>query len=232
MFYPIAKQAYNRLESYPNLREQVAKVYTLFASRGNTRKIHGSNNRISASGSILKNVMFDISGNDNSIVIGKESNLNGVKFHIRGSNHKVLIGERCTFYAGSTIWIEDDNCSLIIGNRNWIESFDISLTESNSKIEIGSDCLFSYDIDIRCGDSHAVIDILSGNKINHAEDIVIQDHVWIAAHTIILKGVTIGSNSIIASGAVCTKDVEKNVIVAGNPAKVVKTEVTWKSERF
>jgi len=50
----------------------------------------------------------------------------------------------------------------------------------------------------------------------------IMDNVWIGAGAIILPGVTIYSNSIIAAGAVVTKDVQSNVIVVGVPAKVQK----------
>lgn len=53
--------------------------------------------------------------------------------------------------------------------------------------------------------------------------IVIEDKVWIGARAIILKGVKIGCGSIVAAGAVVTKDVPPYSIVAGNPAKVVKT---------
>ncbi len=41
-------------------------------------------------------------------------------------------------------------------------------------------------------------------------------------NAVILKGVTIGENSVVAAGSVVTKDVEPNVVVAGNPAAVVK----------
>lgn len=50
----------------------------------------------------------------------------------------------------------------------------------------------------------------------------IEDRVWIGLGAIILSGVRVGENSIIAAGAVVTKDVPKNSIVAGNPAKVIK----------
>jgi len=49
------------------------------------------------------------------------------------------------------------------------------------------------------------------------------DNVWIGMNAVILKGVTIGENSVVAAGSVVTKSVEPNTIVAGNPAQVVKT---------
>ncbi|MDO4534475.1 MAG: DapH/DapD/GlmU-related protein [Clostridium perfringens] len=52
--------------------------------------------------------------------------------------------------------------------------------------------------------------------------IIIGNNVWIGGNSTILPGVTIGDNSIIAAGSVVTSNVPKNVIVAGNPAKVLK----------
>ena len=54
------------------------------------------------------------------------------------------------------------------------------------------------------------------------QDIVIEDDVWIGSNAIILKGVTIGTGSVIAAGAVVTKSVPAYSIVGGNPAKVIK----------
>jgi acetyltransferase-like isoleucine patch superfamily enzyme len=51
----------------------------------------------------------------------------------------------------------------------------------------------------------------------------IGDNVWIGMNAVILKGVTIGDNSVVAAGAVVTKSIAPNTIVAGNPAIVVKT---------
>lgn len=50
----------------------------------------------------------------------------------------------------------------------------------------------------------------------------IGNRVWVGAHATILAGVTVGDNSVIAAGAVVTKDVPANVVVAGVPAKIIK----------
>ncbi len=50
----------------------------------------------------------------------------------------------------------------------------------------------------------------------------IKKNVWIGARATILPGITIGENSVVAGGSVVTKDVEPNVIVGGNPARVIK----------
>jgi len=51
--------------------------------------------------------------------------------------------------------------------------------------------------------------------------VIIGDNVWIGMGAVILKGVTIGDNSVVAAGAIVTKSVPPNVVVAGNPARIV-----------
>lgn len=57
----------------------------------------------------------------------------------------------------------------------------------------------------------------------HGKPVTIGDRVWIGGRAIITPGVTIGENSVIASGSVVVKDVPANVLVGGNPAKIIKT---------
>ena len=55
-----------------------------------------------------------------------------------------------------------------------------------------------------------------------AKPIVIERNVWIAAGAIIIGGVTVGENSVVAAGSVVTKDVPPNTLVGGNPARVIR----------
>ena len=53
--------------------------------------------------------------------------------------------------------------------------------------------------------------------------VTIRDDIWIGANAVILPGVTIGDHSVVAAGAVVTKDVPPHTLVAGVPAKIIKT---------
>lgn len=52
--------------------------------------------------------------------------------------------------------------------------------------------------------------------------IIVEEDVWIGARAIIVDGVKIKKGTIVAAGAIVTKDTEENTIVGGNPAKIIK----------
>jgi acetyltransferase-like isoleucine patch superfamily enzyme len=92
--------------------------------------------------------------------------------------------------------------------------------------------MFANDIDLRTGDSHSIIDSLSSERINYAQDINIGNHVWVASHVSILKGVHISDNSVVATRAVVTKSFqENNILIGGMPAKKIKENINWDRQR-
>jgi len=217
-------------ERFPGLASFARRL--LRGESGNVRKtIRGQENILRFDGATLSSVHMDIIGDNNRIEIGRGSVLSNVHFRIRGSGHKIEFGENCRVSRGAVLWFEDHNGLLQVGAGTTMVDVHIAVTE-NSRVVIGEDCMFANDIDIRTGDSHSVIDMQTGERLNQAGDVLIGQHVWIAPHTIVLKGVNIGENSIIATGAVVTKSCEPGVIMGGNPAKVIKTGVSWKRERL
>jgi acetyltransferase-like isoleucine patch superfamily enzyme len=129
--------------------------------------------------------------------------------------------------------MEDDACEAVIGENTTFEDSHIAVTEPNSKITIGKDCLFAYDIDLRTGDSHSIVDSITHERINFAQNINIGNHVWIASHVSVLKGVHISDNSVVATRAVVTKSfVENNILIGGIPAKKIKGNINWDRQRI
>jgi acetyltransferase-like isoleucine patch superfamily enzyme len=135
------------------------------------------------------------------------------------------------------------NRAQFSGNVNLIVSYKAN---PNPTIVIGDDVTFGYATELSCADK-----IIIGNRVliahfvsiydnnNHPIDpaararnmpigkgdfapIVIEDDVWIGGHAAILKGVTVGRGSVVAMGAVVTKNVPPMTVVAGNPARVIK----------
>ena len=87
----------------------------------------------------------------------------------------------------------------------------------NAPIEIGNNVLIGPQVVITTASHGIKVEDRSNLYVNK---IVIEDNVYIGAHATILPGVTIGEGSIVAAGAVVTRDVPKNTIVKGVPAKV------------
>lgn len=216
----------------PSIAAYLRDLFTAICGR-NHSKIIGKNNKIKRHGSILRSVQFEIFGNDNSILIGDKCIAKDLKIHIRGNNNLIEIHDDSRFNGASDIWIEDNRCHLSIGQKCTFEGVHLALTEDDSKIEIGEDCMFAYNIEVRTGDSHSVIDNKSNKRINEAKNVKIENHVWIASHTLILKGSTIGSHSVVAAGSIVTKSFQEvGSILAGNPAKIVRQGVTWTRDRL
>lgn len=146
----------------------------------------------------------------------------------------VVIGKHVSCYAG---------CSFAIGKNGHCTIGDFSLVNgalimAEDRIDIGSHCLISWNVGIADSDFHPLepaqrlIDAQAlapffkdrppRPKLKTAP-VVIGDNVWIGMNATILKGVTIGENSVVAAGSVVTKSVLPNTVVAGNPAIPVKT---------
>ena len=86
-------------------------------------------------------------------------------------------------------------------------------------IEIGDNALIGQQVVIATL-NHDLIPEKRASMI--PAPVKIGNNVWIGAHSTILGGVTVGDNSVIAAGAVVTKDVPANVVVGGVPAKILK----------
>jgi acetyltransferase-like isoleucine patch superfamily enzyme len=114
-------------------------------------------------------------------------------------------------------------CLSIGYNTHIMDRTRINVAES---VSIGQQCNISWDCDIMDTDFHAIYD-LEGKSQPVAQRIVIEDQVWIGANSIVLKGVTIGRQSVVAAGSVVTRDVPPFSLVGGNPARLIKHISRW-----
>ncbi len=180
----------------------------------------------------LKNNKFNFRGTGNKIKIENGSRLTNCNVYVSGNNNKILIDKFC-YLNGVTICIEDDNNEVIIGEHSsFQDSCNFSCIEG-TKLIIGKDCMFSANISIRTGDSHSVVNANDGERINPSKNVAIGDHVWVANTVIITKGVTLPSHTIVGTGSVVTRSFEDGYIaIGGNPAKVIKTSVSWERQRL
>ena len=115
--------------------------------------------------------------------------------------------------------------TLRIGNNSFI-GHDC-MFQMRKNITIGDHCLLAGGIIIQDNNGHP-LDPQSRKANQPVSDdevhpVIIKDGAWIGRRVMILKGVTVGENSVVGAGAVITKDIPDNAVAAGNPAKVIKS---------
>ena len=96
---------------------------------------------------------------------------------------------------------------------------------SHASVELGSDVKIGGGVKIYDTDFHIldpVARLSAGSDVPEVKPVVIRDGAFVGAYSIILKGVTIGANSVIGAGSVVTKNVPENEIWAGNPAAFLR----------
>lgn len=124
-----------------------------------------------------------------------------------GDHFKIWSGHRLTLVTG---WGR-----ITIGDRVFINSGVVVM--SVLEVTIGNDVAIANEAYIMDTDSHGV----EGRPVKNAP-VRIGDGSWIGARAIILPGVTIGKRCLVAAGAVVSRDVPDDTLVAGNPAQVVR----------
>lgn len=217
------------LKSNPKILDLASKVYNIL-HYSNAWKYRFGTNRITCNGAFLKKCRFKIKGVNNIVEIGPKARFTNCTFTIYGSNCTIKIGGGSTIVSNVSFWCEDNNSSIVIGQDFMMGSGHIASTEGE-KIILDDDCMLSEDIEIRNGDSHAIIDD-NNERMNFAEPVIIGRHVWITAHCRIMKGSEIPDNSIIGNSSLVTHKFKKrNAIYAGNPAQLVKENVNWDKYR-
>ena len=195
----------------------------------NNRIRGGRGNRIDDRG-VMKGCKITFRGKNNVVEFLEGTVLRNCSFHISGNNNRIIF-DRCVAGKQVDLCTEGNGNRIFAGERtSFAGAIHLACIEGVS-ITIGKDCLFSSQIVFRTGDSHVVTD-LEGNRINPSKDIVFGDHIWVGHRALINKGVHIGNDNIIGTGAIVTKSIpETNCVIAGVPAKVVKTGVNWNGER-
>jgi acetyltransferase-like isoleucine patch superfamily enzyme len=140
-----------------------------------------------------------------SDIRGKYSGLKGTKKYLRLNKNNIFTNK----------------CNVLVGDYVLINTS--CYFEAMAPIIIGNNVLIGYGTALLTTNHYFKNPKLLINKQGIiSKPIIIQDDVWIGARSVILPGVTIGKGSVIAAGAVVTKNVESYSVVGGIPAKLIK----------
>lgn len=167
-------------------------------------------------------------------LIGNDNNkkriyhgINGLEIIFKGQNNTIEIYENSTFNSTVALF-QGDNSHLRIGKNFFTNGVEFNLMESNSRIEIGNDCMFSWGIAMWAADAHAIMKKGENKAYNVPKPIIIGNNVWLGYNATIGKGTVISDNSIVGMcSLVIGKFTEPNVIIAGNPARIIKRDIDW-----
>lgn len=112
--------------------------------------------------------------------------------------------------------------NIFIGSNVFLVDTLINAGDNEGEVHIEDFVFFGHGVKILAR-SHDYREIDKARQLAITEaKIVIKKGAWVASGVIILKGVTVGENSVVAAGSVVTRDVPRNSIAAGNPARVIK----------
>lgn len=126
------------------------------------------------------------------------------------------------YYLNSYIHIEarDTTASVEIEDGVWINNNAVIIAERSS-IHIGANTMIGTEFTVYDSDFHDLHPTRRLAGTHQCSAVTIGKNVFIGSRVTVLKGVTIGENSVVASGSIVTRDIPSNCIVAGVPARVV-----------
>jgi acetyltransferase-like isoleucine patch superfamily enzyme len=144
-----------------------------------------------------------------SIVVGRNTHIRGHLVTFGHGGH-ITIGSYCYVGEYSKVWSAKE---LTIGDRVLI-AHNTSIFDSNTH-PVNAAKRHQQFVDIITTGHPTDIDL-------NEEPVTIEDDVWIGCNCVVLKGVTIGRGAVVGAGSVVTKSVPPYVVVAGNPARIVR----------
>lgn len=160
------------------------------------------------------------------VSLGKHCWFHGRTYFRRHPESRIVIGDGCGFNSSA-------NSNLIGVNHPCI----LSTLKPGAAIDIGDGCGFSGTVigcavkivlgdHVRCGANTLITDTdwhQDDPRTQADAPVIIGNHVWLGINVTVLKGVTIGDNTLVGAGSLVTRSLPANVIAAGVPAKMIGT---------
>ncbi len=184
------------------------------------------------------NIILEAFAGNNTIKVDPSVNF-GVnsKYQVFESGNVLEIAENCKFGENTIFEGRIDAKIFIKSGVRTGRNFEIN-SGYCFNVNIGKDCLISHWVLFLTGDGHAIFDTDSMTRTNPLypesgrHDIMIGDYVWLGCRAAVLYNTKIGNSSIVGSQSLVKGTFPNNCVIAGNPGKVVKKNVTWHRDPF
>lgn len=184
-------------------------------------------NRIEWDGPPIDDTNVIFTGSNNVLRVHSGARVGKLRVQFDCDNGFMEVGSSTGVPAFSaTVRVGQDSRVIVGSNVSTTATAGISATEGTT-VSIGEDSMLAIGVQLRADDGHPIFDVNSGKRVNISRDIIIGQHVWVGYNAAILGGVTVGSGAVIGLGSVVTKDVPNNAVAAGNPARVVRSDIAW-----
>lgn len=183
---------------------EIALSPAFLAQSSGSVTVLGRGNRIVVDAPFLPNAAHFYLTGGATVEVGENSNLNHLRVHALAEGAVIAIGAWASFNGTSQITAHE-----------------------RSAIRIGARCLFGDGCTVASSDVHKVLDAATGARLNLPGDIVLGEHVWAAPRVAILRNASVGADSVVGTGSVVKGVFPANVLLAGAPARVVRTGITW-----
>lgn len=175
------------------------------------------------------NSTLKITSEGNSKVSIGDSVVFGNEVEISSTNGEIDIENSCKFENNIKLRVSSGG-KISLGKHCTVQRACIFVASFNAKLCLKDDCMVSYYVLLRAGNSHNIVDLDSMKNLddNTLRDVNIGEHVWIGMRATVMNGVVIGSGSTIgANSFVCKKQFPNNCCLAGNPAKIIRNRTAW-----
>lgn len=205
--------------------------------------------------------VITINGTNNKVFIDENVQVHEkVRIVLKGDNNNIHISSGNIFGGKTNITLKG-NSSLVLGKKNNFKPLDIFMFENGNldlgeecsfadnlkiivspytRLIIGNDCMFSFNIVIQTHDGHSIFDLNTGKCVNNTKSIYLDDgnyinveigdHVWVGMAAKVFGGrekTFIGSGSIVGANAFVKGKFPNNCAIGGLPARILKRNIAW-----
>lgn len=198
--------------------------------RGTRVRKAGRGHRVAWSSARAAQTIIQFTGEAGTVVLGRRVRLRDCDIQMRGTAPKLVI-ENEVRLTGVRIVVEDKGSEMLIRTLTSMSGARLQSKEGR-RVEIGANCMIGHGAEVTNSDSHSVISTATGERLNPARDVILENQVWLGANVYVGKGVRIGKNTVVAACSRVLEDLPPSVLAAGTPATVKRTGIKWARERI